>query len=531
MPRDGSGIYNKPFPDVVEGTTIESAVHNGEITDIALDLNSPRPIIAGGTGASDAHTALINLHGEESGQVVTNYDTFPFVSGSFYSNPGATAAPNSTDYFIGHCYMVANLINIEARRATGNPAVLGEKYLRTKDAVGWSAWVLQAGSYVDLDARFVNAAGDTMTGSLSILAANPGIGLNKTASGGSNTLYGFTNSLQRWIVTLGDSIAESGSNAGSNFAIYNYNDAGTYLGTPLTINRVDGAAIFGGMLNGSAGVSSFWAGAPTQGAYYFGTSGTKYLSFDGTNFTLNGGALTVSGNVVSNVAVGAPIYYSGGIQVLTAAGNYTTLSAPAGGGSIIMGGTADPNNYYRTPGSHSFQTPAGTPSNIGGALVSFHGFRCNQGINGTAQGSYFNIEWTGTPHLWIDASYIGGISIISDYRAKKDVADLPSMWETVKALNPIKYTHKEFSPASHLAHQAQQRSEGEASSGPLIPADDIERWGFMAHELQEAMVPSAAWGEKDSPNGLQTPNAMTVIAALTRALQEAMARIEALEAA
>jgi hypothetical protein len=65
----------------------------------------------------------------------------------------------------------------------------------------------------------------------------------------------------------------------------------------------------------------------------------------------------------------------------------------------------------------------------------------------------------------------------------------------------------------------------------MFEADDIERWGFVAHELQATLVPSASTGVKDSPDTIQSPNPWTVIAALTRALQEAMSRIEALEAA
>jgi hypothetical protein len=45
------------------------------------------------------------------------------------------------------------------------------------------------------------------------------------------------------------------------------------------------------------------------------------------------------------------------------------------------------------------------------------------------------------------------------------------------------------------------------------------------------MTQSAATGYKDEPDALQSPNALTIIAALTKALQEAMSRIEALEAA
>jgi hypothetical protein len=64
----------------------------------------------------------------------------------------------------------------------------------------------------------------------------------------------------------------------------------------------------------------------------------------------------------------------------------------------------------------------------------------------------------------------------------------------------------------------------------MFANDDTERWGFIAHELQEALTPSAATGVKDSPDTVQSPNPFTLIAALTKALQEAMARIEALEA-
>src|SRR6188768_1852369 len=100
MPRDGSGIYTKPFPDVVEGTTIESTVHNGTVADVEYDLNAPRPIVAGGTGANNASDALTNLSGEMEGQIVTNYDSHGFVSGSFYSASTATNPPVAGHAFV-----------------------------------------------------------------------------------------------------------------------------------------------------------------------------------------------------------------------------------------------------------------------------------------------------------------------------------------------------------------------------------------------------------------------------------------------
>ena len=72
MPRDGSGVYTKPYPSVVSGTTIESLVYNGQVDDVAQDLNTPRPISAGGTGASNAAGAAANL-GVVTGKAVMTY--------------------------------------------------------------------------------------------------------------------------------------------------------------------------------------------------------------------------------------------------------------------------------------------------------------------------------------------------------------------------------------------------------------------------------------------------------------------------
>jgi len=62
MPRDGSGIYTRPpGTNAVPDTTIESSKYNGNVADVETDLNAPRPIIAGGTGANNAVDAANNL--------------------------------------------------------------------------------------------------------------------------------------------------------------------------------------------------------------------------------------------------------------------------------------------------------------------------------------------------------------------------------------------------------------------------------------------------------------------------------------
>ena len=143
MPRDGSGIYSKPFPDVVDGTTIESAVYNGFVNDVAQDLNAARPVTAGGTGANSADQALFNLAAEKAAQTVTSYDSHLWVPGSFRSAVGTPGAPNATATFSGVCYINEALANpptnanvtVEAR-----DSVDGMVYVRAKVAGVWSAW-------------------------------------------------------------------------------------------------------------------------------------------------------------------------------------------------------------------------------------------------------------------------------------------------------------------------------------------------------------------------------------------------------
>ena len=84
------------------------------------------------------------------------------------------------------------------------------------------------------------------------------------------------------------------------------------------------------------------------------------------------------------------------------------------------------------------------------------------------------------------------------------------MWETAKALRPISYTQADY--------------------GDIYQADDVERWGFVAHELQETLIESAASGHKDCEDEIQSPNPWTVIAVLTKTVQELQARVEELEA-
>jgi hypothetical protein len=304
------------------------------------------------------------------------------------------------------------------------------------------------------------------------------------------------------------------------------------------------------------------AATATTGTYYFGNSGTKYLQYDGTQFIMNGGQLLHTGDINAwgslttggNSTGGTLLFGNTSTKYLSYDGtNFHFAGATAviaDTGNIQSGGHMLANAYvyagYATPntGTYCFGSSGvanlnfdgsyfrlnGAPIIVNNGYVAATGFQTRQGISGSWGSNWFNLYYPGVS-LWIDATNLGNISVTSDYRIKKDVLDLPSMWDVVKGLRPIKYTQADFTPPAQLEANEKRKAEGQAvAEGPMFRADNIERWGFIAHELQETLIPSASTGVKDSPDHVQSPNPFTVIAALTKALQETMARVEQLEA-
>jgi hypothetical protein len=163
MPRDGSNVYHRPpGTDAVSNATISSAAYNVWVADVEQDLNLPRPIVAGGTGATNADAALIAMNGEKAKQVVTNYDTMTFLSGSFSSDTTATNPPVAGRTFSGIAYIYtpdSTYGFIEAR-----DFIDGTKYYRKLYAGTWGAWVSDSSSTGG--SGYVLKAGDTMTGQL-----------------------------------------------------------------------------------------------------------------------------------------------------------------------------------------------------------------------------------------------------------------------------------------------------------------------------------------------------------------------------
>lgn len=191
MPFNGSGVYQPPgtvFP-AIAGTLIEAEKFNTIINDIAgaLSLCLPR----------DGQSA-------------------------FLGNISAGG------------YMLTNL---------GVPTVVGHAlvYGRPGDGTQLSLNASNLSSGTVPPSRVTGA----YTGITAIASVLSQAELGLSANSGTFRLFRtYTNGLPRW--SLGtDTSAESGSNAGSDFQLYRYDDSGNYLDSVLRVIRQTGQVIIG----------------------------------------------------------------------------------------------------------------------------------------------------------------------------------------------------------------------------------------------------------------------------------------------
>ncbi len=490
MPRDGSGVYTQPFPDVVSGTTIESAKYNGNVNDVEQDLNTPRPIVAGGTGANNALDARKNIDAEVSGTMVTNYDSHVWEAGSFWSID-ATAGPiGATGMFSGTCTIVADnpaYIQLEAVQH----GATGGVYHREK-ATTWGAWKQQAGSVADLDAAYVNVAGDTMVGDLNINKANPAIWMVKGGTSEAAAIYGSIGASARWLMMLGD------NSGNSNFVLRKYDDGGVFSGNAITIDRQYGDATFMRHITANGAVIS--AQTATGGTYYFGNSGTKYLQYDGTNFFLKGGTQLSVDNSIR-------------ITKTAAADTALYLDENSGPARMII----------------TFESATGRSTMKD--LYSGHNIFIDPGGSFTYSGSTAYKQGGGS---WLASS---------DARIKTVIGDYTQGLDEVVQLHPVAYVYKgNDTPTATLDKTDLEGKVVEVNSGQApYPASghyDVAQSqkpfvGFVAQELEQVfpgMVSErAGFIDGQAVTDLKDVDISALVYALVNSVKTLVARIEALE--
>ena len=130
----------------------------------------------------------------------------------------------------------------------------------------------------------------------------------------------------------------------------------------------------------------------------------------------------------------------------------------------------------------------------------------------TTSGNVYNFYWNeDSPNklkCWIDETDVGQVQgPQSDYRIKRNITtQTESGIDKIKQLRPITYQYADYK---------------------VFKASDSIREGFIAHEVQE-VIPSGADGVKDG-DSIQSLNVDAIVSVLTKALQEAVAKIETLE--
>lgn len=194
---------------------------------------------------------------------------------------------------------------------------------------------------------------------LGATSTNPIIGIGSSAATSGSFLQlkgpvattratmGFTGSSARWMWGVG-STAESGGNAGSNWFVERFDDAGTVIDNPLVIFRSTGAAQFSGLVQtaasatGGAGINLPQGAAPTapNNGDLWTTSSGLFVRIAGSTIgplAASGGSPSFSSVTGGTNTAAAMVVGTGASLSVTGSGTIAATSAPVSG--LTGGGT------------------------------------------------------------------------------------------------------------------------------------------------------------------------------------------------
>jgi hypothetical protein len=343
-------------------------------------------------------------------------------------------------------------------------------------------------------------AGDSMSGTLAVNMPAGGFGvdisppagsasirLNAGASGSNMGIAGQTAGTVRWIMNLGDGSAEGAGDAGSDFKLQGYGNAGGFLGNWLTIARANGTATFGANLQ-----------APTVNTSLLTATANGYPG-------LNLNTLATSGNG------GIIGFQTGGkYRWVIKAPNETAQSGGNAGGDFAINNYAD--NGTTVLGQPIFITRSTGIVAINGVTINNNGISYAQG-----PGNYFANAWSGGHiYSYVDNTNQGYISLVSDARLKTGRGAVQC--------DPL---------ADVLAMQL------ESFDLHSDPGDHVEHHtiGFIAQQVREVAPdavdesPRSIEGGKASEDTLLTLKLLPMLARAFGAIQKLEKRVIELEAA
>jgi hypothetical protein len=362
----------------------------------------------------------------------------------------------------------------------------------------------------------------------------------------------------RWSIHPGSGEAESTGNVGSNFWIVRYNDAGVAIDTPLRIERYTGNAYFSKELIGEYDIRTTRQGAgfPTQGAILFGEgpTTTKYLLFDGTQFSFGGGPLVVSqlssignininGDIQAGAAGTTANYYFGSTGTVKLNYDATQFNFTGGAVNSEVGG---------------FRTGPGSATSVWTCDTDYTYFTVNSAANymryTKASGVY---TWTinsveqmrlvngGNLVVATKGYQPGGGAWLdsSDARIKSVESDYTRGLADIVKLRPVNYSFKGNDTLEPPAFPHSPGDTAEPKPATTVPypnsphfqtaTDQRKFTGLIAQEVMDAMPEMvtirAAYIDGQAVTDLHDLDTSSLIYALINAVKELSARIEALE--
>jgi hypothetical protein len=362
---------------------------------------------------------------------------------------------------------------------------------------------------------------------------------------------------------LGNGVAESGGNAGSDFVISRYSDVAGFLGSPLTITRSNGTVALAQNVTVGGAVASGFAGA--TGTYNFGNTGTKALQYDGTNFIFTGGpvvnnhAYTYTGY---GTTTGSYFFGNTGTKYLQYDGTNFTLN----GGPLLVYGTVT-SIQSATTGTYNFGN-SGTKYLLydgsgfvlgGGSLLVY----ANVFAIATSTTGYYHFGSSGTKYLCYDGSNFiasggplfttvkgyqpggGPWADSSDARIKTVLGNYASGLNQIAALQPVRYIFKgNDTPAPPTNYPAGKPADkADEPDQPVMPYPNSNHYdpaksnkefiGLIAQQA-EIPMPEMVTMERGFIDGMEVTDlrhldTTPLIFALINAVKELKAKVEALE--
>jgi hypothetical protein len=230
-------------------------------------------IVAGSVASFNTRTGAVTLIGNDVSAA----------GGALLASPAFTGTPTSTTAVPGtNTTQIATTAFVMAAMAAGGGVTSfngrsGPVTLTTADVSA------AGGPYLPM-------TGGALTGALTAtaLTVKPASGgsnlaMQAAASGSANYISGYTAASLRWQMQIGNGVAESGGNVGSNFVLQRFSDTGVIIDAPFSIIRSSGQAAFSQALTiggtgvfyqystGSHGVAFGWTGTALN-AYVDGSS-------------------------------------------------------------------------------------------------------------------------------------------------------------------------------------------------------------------------------------------------------------------